>query len=334
LNYFKHILLSRTDSIGDVVLTLPMAGVIKEKYPNCKISFLGKTYTKDVVTLSKHVDEFINYDELLHLSLNERVTFINQLNVDVVVHVFPVKDIAHLFSQSNSKIKIGTKSRLYHWFTCNKIINLKRKNSNFHEAQLNIKLLSKIGISFNKPLNEIYNYYGFENTPILEEKFKSLIDSSKINIILHPKSKGSAREWGVENYLKLISNLPTNKFKIFISGTKDEALLMPELVQHPSVTSIAGLFSLQQFIAFINSADVLVAASTGPLHIAAALNKKAIGLFSPMRPIFPTRWAPLGKKAVFLVKKQICDNCLKSNNCECIKSISVLEVLKEIENDK
>jgi heptosyltransferase-3 len=334
LSFFKHILISRTDSIGDVVLTLPMAGVVKEKYPNCKISFLGKTYTKDIVSLSKHVDEFVNYDDLLRLSLNEQVTFINKLNVDVVIHVFPVKEIAHLFSQSNVAIKIGTKSRLYHWFTCNKIINLKRKNSNFHEAQLNIKLLSKIGISFNKPLNEIYNYYGFEKLPTLENNFKSLIDSTKINIILHPKSKGSAREWGTDNYLKLINYLPTNKYKIFISGTKEEALLMPELVQHPNVTSVAGQFNLYQFIAFINSIDVLIAASTGPLHIAAALNKKAIGLFSPMRPIFPTRWAPLGKKAVVLVKKQICVNCLKSNSCECIKSISVLDVIKEIENDK
>lgn len=332
MNSFSHILLSRTDSIGDVVLTLPMAGVIKEHYPNCKISFLGKTYTKDIISLSKYVDEFVNYDDLLALNLKQQITYIKRLNIDVVIHVFPVKQIAHLFNNSNVPIRIGTKSRLYNWFTCNKLITLKRKNSNFHEAQLNIKLLSKIGIMFNKPLCEIQNYYGFDKIPILEEKHKTLIDASKINIILHPKSKGSAREWGEANYIKLINDLPTEKYKIFISGSKDEALLMPELINNPNVTSVSGLFNLQQFIAFINVADVLIAASTGPLHIAAALNKKAIGLFSPMRPIFPTRWAPLGKNVSVIVKKQICVNCLKNNSCECIKSISTEEVIKEIEN--
>jgi ADP-heptose:LPS heptosyltransferase len=45
----KKIVISRTDSIGDVVLTLPLAGILKEKYPKAKIIFLGNTYTKPII---------------------------------------------------------------------------------------------------------------------------------------------------------------------------------------------------------------------------------------------------------------------------------------------
>jgi ADP-heptose:LPS heptosyltransferase len=41
-----------------------MAGLIKKHFPKSTIVFLGRNYTKDVIALSKHVDEFINYDDL------------------------------------------------------------------------------------------------------------------------------------------------------------------------------------------------------------------------------------------------------------------------------
>ena len=55
----KKIIISRTDRIGDVVLTLPMAGIIKSKYPNCKILFLGKTYTEPIINASIHLNTIL-----------------------------------------------------------------------------------------------------------------------------------------------------------------------------------------------------------------------------------------------------------------------------------
>ena len=47
----NSILISRADSIGDVVLTLPMAGVLKQILPGVKIIFLGKNYIGNLRTL-------------------------------------------------------------------------------------------------------------------------------------------------------------------------------------------------------------------------------------------------------------------------------------------
>ena len=74
------IIISRTDSIGDVVLTLPMAGIIKQHLPQSRIVFLGRNYTKDVIALSEHVDEFVSYDDVLKLNSSEQIETFKKLN--------------------------------------------------------------------------------------------------------------------------------------------------------------------------------------------------------------------------------------------------------------
>jgi len=323
-----NILISRCDSIGDVVLTLPMAGLIKAHFPKSRIIFLGKTYTRDVVALSEYVDEFLNYDVLKHQPHEEQIAILKNLKADAILHVFPKKEIALLAEQAGILLRIGTLSRLYHWYTCNRKIHLPRKNSNLHEAQLNLKLLGPLGMNTNLQLSEITSYYGFSKVPELPEKFKTLIDKKRYNLILHPKSKGSAREWGLENYQTLFELLPPDKYKVFVSGTKEDGEQIKDWIKlNPQVTDITGTMSLKEFIAFIAACDGLVAASTGPLHIAAALGKTAIGLFAPMRPIHPGRWKPLGSKAHALVLDKKCSDCRKSNICHCIQEIEAQQVV-------
>ena len=327
----KNILISRTDSIGDVVLTLPMAGWLRENYPNSKISFLARNYTAPIVALSSNIDEFISYDELSSLPVSSQLSFLETKNIDCVLHVFPQLQISSLMKKAAIKIRVGTKNRMQHWFHCNSLVNLSRKNSDLHEAQLNFKLLQPLGLDKIPDAEKIHEWYGFIKLPILEEKYRSLLSIEKENIILHPKSKGSAREWGLENFSELIKHLPSEKYKIFISGSADEGKMCKDIFDmHPDVTDLTGKMNLSQFIAFINESSAIVAASTGPLHIAAALNKKAIGLFAPMRPIHPGRWSPLGKRVKVLVKEKNCEDCRKSQNCHCIREIGVHEVISAL----
>jgi heptosyltransferase-3 len=326
------IILSRTDSIGDVVLTLPMAGVIKTHFPKSRIIFLGRDYTRDVVGLSQYVDLFVSYDDILKMDPSARVEFIKTLEVDYFLHVFPVKEIATLAKKAGIPTRIGTTNRFFHWFTCNKLVALSRKNSPFHETQLNIQLLSSLNIPTEITLSEIPEFYGFTILPEVVPELISLIDKTKTNVILHPRSKGSAREWGLDNFSKLLGLLPENKYKIFVSGTKEEGEQIRSFIaQHERVNDLTGKLSLHQFIAFIHAADALIAASTGPLHIAAALGKKAIGLFAPMRPIHPGRWKPIGKKAHYLVLDKSCFDCRKNMDCHCIREISPKQIVDLLE---
>lgn len=165
---------------------------------------------------------------------------------------------------------------------------------------------------------------GLDNVVPLKDEFKSLLDTTKYNLIIHPKSQGSAREWGTDNFMEVIKLINQEKCKIFISGTKEDSDELKGFLAHvkDKVTDITAMMNLEQFISFIHSADGLVANSTGPLHIAAAMGKDAFGIFAPMHPIHPGRWAPLGTKAQVFVKNIECNDCRKNAQlCHCIKEV-------------
>jgi len=326
----RKIILSRTDSIGDVVLTLPMAGALKERFPDCELVFLGRNYTKDVVALSKHIDKFLSWDEVAGSSEKEKAEFLKKENADTIIHIFPKSEIAKASVKAKIPTRIGSTGRLYHYRYCNKLVPLSRKNSELHEAQLNFKLLKPVVGSVENPsLGEINDFYGIEPGTELNEKWTKLLSPKKFNLILHPKSKGSAREWPLDNYAELIHLLPEDRFKIFVTGTEEEGKMIRDFLvkNKDKLTDLTGKFALQELIQFIGVADGLVAASTGPLHLAAAMGKQAIGIYPPIHPMHPGRWAPIGKNAHFLVKDKDCNDCRKSLNCRCMNEILPQQVV-------
>lgn len=313
----QRILISRTDSIGDVVLTLPMAAVLKSNFPEAVISFMGRSYTKPVINACKYVDEFMDADDFLQQTTNVQ-------KIQAIVHVFPTLEMAKQAKVLRIPVRIGTTNRLYHWAYCNKLVKLSRKNSHLHEAQLNIRLLKPFDIRTHYPLDEIELLYGLEKLEPLRNEFSLLLKKETYNLLLHPKSQGSGREWPLENYVQLIRSLDTSRYTIFISGTEKERPLLQPLFEQVGhlVTDITGKMNLSQFISFINACDGLVASGTGPIHLAAALGKDAMGIYPPLRPIHPGRWRPVGPKAnVFVVEKD-CNACTGNPSaCSCIKEV-------------
>lgn len=315
----SNIIISRTDSIGDVVLTLPMATVLKEYFPAVKIGFIGRPYTRPVIEACQYIDEYIDREDFL----NKKVTVCGN-RPDTIIHVFPDVKIAVKARRLGIPLRIGTTNRVYHWGTCNKLVKLSRRKSYLNEAQLNLKLLQPLGYNTDLSLQQIGSLFGMKRLQPLPERLSALLDTGKFNLILHPKSQGSAREWGLDNFIELINLLDKNVYHIFISGTTKEGQLLHPLFEKAGnwVTDITGQMNLDEFISFIARADGLVANSTGPLHIAAALGKYALGIYPPIRPIHPGRWAPLGPKAKVFVLDKFCNDCKKAPaHCHCITEV-------------
>lgn len=334
-NIPRNIIISRTDSIGDVVLTLPVAAVLKKHFPDIRIGFMGKSYTRPVIEACKYIDEFIDVETFL----NEK-PLVGGEPPACIIHVFPVSRIAKRAKELGIPLRIGTTNRLYHWWTCNKLVKLSRKKSDLHESQLNLVLLQPLGINTSYSLQELIPLFGLEKIQPLPAQYAALIKKEKYNLIIHPKSQGNGREWPLDNVLQLIKLLDKNKFNIFISGTDKEKEALRELFEQAgdAVTDITGKMTLPEFIAFIQQCDGLLASGTGPLHITAALGNDALGLFPPIRPIHPGRWAPIGPKATVFVLDKPCDECRKDpTTCSCLKNISaawVKETLDKKYQDK
>ena len=302
----KKIVISRTDSIGDVALTLPLAGILKAKYPDAKIIFLGNIYTKPIIKCSTSVDEVWEWAEIQKMEDQHQLKWLVSQNIDVFIHVFPRRELARLAKKAKIKHRIGTSHRLYHFLTCNHKPNFTRKNSDLHEAQLNTKLLTPFAIYKDYSISQLSGLANFSNIPTVHENFKLVLNTNKKNLIFHSKSQGSALEWGVDKFIDLAKSLNQNDYTIFFTGTEKESeFFRDKLPKQSNIIDLSGKMSLDQLIAFISESDLLLACSTGPLHIAGLLNIKTIGLFTPQRPLHFGRWQPLGKHVEILEEKEI-----------------------------
>jgi ADP-heptose:LPS heptosyltransferase len=333
----KTVLISRTDSIGDVVLTLPICVWLKHKFPTCKVIFLGNTYTKPILECLPEIDEVLNWSDFHVLPTQERIQKLKSLNCDTIIHVFPNKDLARLAKQATIPNRIGTSHRAFHLLTCNYRLNFTRKSSPFHEAQLNFELLKPFGLTELPQLEEISNM--LQSFRAKNESLPQAIEASFVKqgkkYILHPKSQGSAREWPFEKYQKLANLLLEQNHIVYFTGTEKEGdAFRSQIPNHPNCYDTTGLFTLDQLLTFISSCDGLVACSTGPLHVAGILGLRTIGLFSPRKPIHPGRWKALGSDVHILVFDENCEKCKQKKTCNCIEEIHAETVFQTLISHK
>ncbi len=331
-------LVSRPDAIGDVVLTLPVAGMLKQHFPDCRVVLVGRTYTAPVAAACPWVDSFLNLDELLLLPETGRIAALQSYGAEAILHVFPHKGLARLAQKAGIPIRIGTRNRWQHWLTCNRLVALSRRRSPQHEAELNMQLLQPLDLGPLPSLSEIRPLVRLRAPEPLRPTWAQLLTArapGQLNIILHPRSRGSAREWGLDHFGQLARLLHEAGHRVFITGTAAEGEeLAPWLKKHAAAITadLTGQLSLPQFLAFIAGADGLVAGSTGPLHLAAALGRHALGLYPPIRPMHPGRWGPLGPHGEFLVFDKLdCEDCRsRPAACACIRAIGPAEVAARV----
>lgn len=315
------------------MLTLPMCVWLKKNIPGVELIYLGKNYTKPVVDCFTVIDEFVDWNRIESLPTSQRIEALHELHASAIIHVFPNKDIAALAKKAKIPMRVGTSHRTYHLLTCSHRLNFTRKSSPLHESQLNFELLRPFGLTEIPSLETVSEMVSaFKPVQVdLPKNIDEMLSAALKTVVLHPKSQGSAVEWPMSSYAELASKLADNGYTVFFTGTEKEGeLFRKDLPKNPSIIDLSGKMSLEQLIVFISKVQNLVACSTGPLHIAGFLSVRAIGLFSPRKPIHPGRWQALGKNVSILVNDPDCPTCKKKKTCDCIQSISVDRVLAEI----
>ncbi|MQR00164.1 glycosyltransferase family 9 protein [Glaciimonas soli] len=328
----QHIMICRTDNIGDVILTLPLTAYLKQHFPSIKISFLCRAYAAPVVRFCQTVDQIVELE-----TLDDPVAYFSASDIDTIVFAQPDKRLAIAAHKANVPNRIGNTYRTwFNWFHCNWRLRFSKGSSTDHEAQLNFHYLRPLGCNAIPDRDTIKNLYHFAipRDPALEH----LISPYAFNLIIHPKSNGHGREWPIEHYVALAHLLSTNQdLHLWVSGSAAEGLWIekhaPELLQLSNVTNVCGQFTLQQFSEFIHMADGLIASGTGPLHMSAAFGQRTIGLFPGARSMNPSRWGALGARAQSLCQPVVdCQGCKTKNamTCACMKNILPATVAKTV----
>lgn len=125
---------------------------------------------------------------------------------------------------------------------------------------------------------------------------------------------------------------------IFSSGPneREQALLRELKVLIPEMSQIPLTKDLSLFLAILNQTKVVVSGDTGPLHFAAGLGVKVIGLFGTndsvvhAAPIYKNNEKIMGAPCTCLGEKMRFVTCQTSSSCmNSIMPLQVFELLKQ-----
>jgi ADP-heptose:LPS heptosyltransferase len=322
----QRILVSRTDRLGDSLLTLPLCGLLKERFPRAEIFFLARAYTLPFVQLSTNLAQVLDWDALAARTSFERAAELRALRCDAVVHVFPRAAIAAAAWSAGIPRRIGTSRRWFHWLFCNERPAVSRRGSVLHEAQLNVLLAANLlGRSITAPpsLAALAAHYALR-APEPSPAVNHLLDPQRFNLVIHPLNSGSAAGWPVQRAADLIKILPETEFNVIISGdAASGAILDPWIATLSRPVRRAIGLDPRSYAALLGAAGGMVASSTGPLHLSAALGTRTVGLFpNAATSTNVQRWQPVGMRAEVLTPATACDNCARLGSaCDCLKNI-------------
>lgn len=336
-NKLKNLLVVRTDRIGDVILSLPVARIIKHHYPECKITFLVRNYTKELVQNHPFIDEYLTLKENNgRTDLSANVQMIKQKGFDSSIVVYPTLKTSLMIFLSRIPVRIGTGYRWYSWLFNSKVYE-HRKDARKHELEYNIGLLRNIGITKQLSRGEIkFDLFPDESSiKFISELFvDENISTNKPIIIIHPGSGGSSIDLPLFMFEALINILMKKiDVQIIISGLENENNICQKLVLDSRIKNLAGKLSLSQLIALTKRANIFIANSTGPIHIAAALGVPAIGFYPKIPACSAKRWGPYSEKSFIFTPGIDCSDCSREQctRLNCMSTISMKDVVDSAE---
>lgn len=311
----KRILVSRTDKIGDLVLSIPSFFMLHKMYPEAEIIVLVRKYNYDIVKNLPYISRVIKIDDYTQRELEEKIPY---FKADVFIALYNDGFISKLAKKSGAKIKIGPYSKLSSFFAFNKGVYQKRSKSIKNEAEYNLDLIKKLN---PKRYSEVFEI----NTEIIlkqenrdvAEKFYERIEKGNKVLVINPFMGGSAKNLTNDQYISLIKKILSRNEKLEIILTvhiddEIEAEKLSEKIASNRIHIFANCGELLNSAAIIEKSDLYLGGSTGPTHIAGALKKKIVSIYPALKTQSITRWGIFGNENVeYLVPDE---NNIKNEN--------------------
>ncbi|MCB2201503.1 glycosyltransferase family 9 protein [bacterium] len=292
-----RILISRTDRLGDLVLALPVVETIKARYPECRVDVISSLYASPILENNKKISGILRVqnDQLLTSKpyKKELLMKIRKGNYQVVVVLYPERQISRLFYQAAIPHRLGTAGRFHSVFFNHRLLHSRKANKK-HESEYNLDFLR----FFRKgPTVKTPRVYPTEKELRNARRILREVDIDGPFIVLHPGSGGSADRWPVEKFIQLYGMLDAKNFQVVISGSDNEGDVIDKVAESQGVTvrKITGETDLRTLAAVLSLATVVVGNSTGPLHLAVAVGTQVVGLYPGKQIMSPVRWGPVGK---------------------------------------
>lgn len=328
----KSVVISRTDNIGDVILTLPLVYETGLAFPHARITFLVRKGPDELLKHSPLRFDIAAVD--IPLSVQEITEKASPLNADAVIFAKPEYVLAKAFRSMGTTVRAGTAYRWYSFMFTHKVKE-HRKFAEKHESEYNFGLLRAVTGEENvQPAPERLLGYAEDEAKDFLQKAKSLgVSPESEYIVIHCGSRGSARDISSEQFRSLAGKLSMKipGMKIIFTGTDQETEKVKASIPEncPACINLCGKLTLRELMILIDKSRIVIANSTGPAHIAGAFSRNVLAFFPNSAPMNDTRWKPLGEHVSVIKPPAGSDDMTLINTDTALEACMVL-----LENSK
>ncbi len=288
------------------MLAWPSFAMLKASMPDCHITALVPGYTMALAELCPWIDEVLEdpTPKGSKASQQELIRKIRQDSFDASINLFSTTYNALLVWKARIPYRMAPATKLAQVFY-NHRVKQKRSQSAKPEYEYNLDLIRIFLKDHQIPIVEpSAPYLAFTPSELSKQKDKLAaqlsIHPDKPWIFVHAGSGGSANNLSLEQYSQLIDGLDGD-FEVVLTagpGEEEKAYQLQLRINHQGEKAVVydkndGLVDFAKSIA---CASLFIAGSTGPLHIAAAIDVPTIGFFPAKRSATPLRWKPLNSE--------------------------------------
>ena len=303
-----NFLISRLSALGDTVCSLPAAVALKRAFPDSHISWVVDPRFAGIVECCQAVDEVIT------VKISARTIPTYSLDFEAALDLQGLLKSGLCLMKAKAKRKVG-----YHWRREGAWLFSERilpDRTSFHVVDQYVDVARAVGGVMDRAE---FQLLAKESD---SDHVRGILSDNQLNrpfVVINAGAGWATKRWLPESFASVIDALDANGLGSVLIGGKgqsdiDAATQVINLCKSSPV-SLIGKTSVRELIALIALSSAHLGGDTGSSHVAAALSKPAIGLYSITKPL---RSCPYGQLA----------NCLYDpNSLANIRPDAVLSVL-------
>lgn len=293
--------------MGDLIMSVPAIRALKESF-SPKITVLTSSMAAGIVPAISEIDDVIVFDlpwvkAKETIASEEIFTLVQELrqksfDAAVIFTVFsqnplPAAMIAYL---AGIPLRLAYCRENPYELLTNWVPDREPYSFIQHQVSRDLQLVNSIGATTTN------THLHLSVSDSTDEVVIGKLENAGINhlkpwLIFHAGVSEKKREYPKERWVAAAKALIGQMgFQILFTGAGSEKQSCDELaaLTGKGAVSVAGLFSLQEFIALIKQAPLVVSVNTGTVHIAAAVNTPVVVLYAQTNPQH-TPWEVLNK---------------------------------------
>jgi lipopolysaccharide heptosyltransferase II len=293
----KNILVIRADNMGDLIMSSPAIRALKETFSS-KITVLTSSMAAGIVSSISEIDDTIVFD-LPWIKAKDTIAsedifpLVQQLKTKgfdaaVIFTVFSQNPLpaAMLAYMAGIPLRLSYCRENPYELLTNWVPDKEPYTFIQHQVDRDLNLVHSVGATTND--DRLHLTVPDTAWEAVQSKLKDKgINPAKPWLIFHPGVSEKKREYPVANWVEAAKNLIKEKgFQILFTGAASEKEICDEIAAQAgkNAFSVAGIFSLQEFLALIKQSPVVVSVNTGTVHIAAAVNTPVVVLYAQTNP--------------------------------------------------